>query len=248
MLYCAILSLGILAREPGCFRPMEGPAWNLFIHVLRSFPNLLFMRNSMISAQTLTAMAIFATNHSSWSVEELFITEAARIAVALHLNKQHSNLSNTPERQRLFWVIYCLEKEYCFHSTQSSVRKCHDRYGAIQCTDRSTPRFSTMSTLTAQSLRRLHHLRVVLIGSKFRSTFSGSFPVLTSTCSRPPQGANGGIITRPRFVVLARTSKGGGCQSPKKCDPATPSDHDTWQSHTCYTRPSMSSLFTTFYR
>lgn len=62
-------------------------------------------------------------NYSSWPVEELFITEAARIAIALQLNKSPNGSSDNPERRRTFWVIYCIEKEYSFNSTQSSVSR-----------------------------------------------------------------------------------------------------------------------------
>ncbi|KIV97399.1 hypothetical protein PV10_01154 [Exophiala mesophila] len=121
LLYCTILSLGILAREQGSFQPMQGSSWKLFSYILGSFCDVLFARKSLLIAQTLTAMAIFAMVHSSWPVEELLITEAARIALALHLNKQAPSRIDSAERQRTFWVIYCIEKEYCFQSTQSSV-------------------------------------------------------------------------------------------------------------------------------
>jgi hypothetical protein len=62
-------------------------------------------------------------NYSSWPVEELLITEAARVAVALQLNKQSISNAQAAQRARVFWVIYCIEKEYSFNSTQSSVRK-----------------------------------------------------------------------------------------------------------------------------
>ncbi|KIW90109.1 uncharacterized protein Z519_09540 [Cladophialophora bantiana CBS 173.52] len=115
-LYYSVLSLGALLHEGGSFEPMGGPAWKIFIFALRLFPTILFAKKSLLVAQ-----ALFALNHSSWPVEELLVTEAARIAIALQLNKLSHNHLNTPERERTFWVIYCLEKEYSFHSTQSSV-------------------------------------------------------------------------------------------------------------------------------
>ncbi|KIW24106.1 uncharacterized protein PV07_09840 [Cladophialophora immunda] len=120
-LYYSVLSLGSLLHEGASFEPMGGPAWKIFGFALRLFPTLLFAKKSLLVAQAITAMALFALNHSSWPVEELLITEAARIAIALQLNKLSHNLQNSPERERTFWVIYCLEKEYSFHSTQSSV-------------------------------------------------------------------------------------------------------------------------------
>ncbi|KAK5049828.1 hypothetical protein LTR84_003946 [Exophiala bonariae] len=121
MLYCTILSLGMISRDGGSFKPMEGQAWKIFILVLKSFASLLFAKKSLLVAQTLTAMAIFGMNQSSWPVEELLITEAARMAIALRLNKQPPNLADSAEKRRAFWVIYCIEKEYSFHSSQSSL-------------------------------------------------------------------------------------------------------------------------------
>lgn len=121
LLYCTILSLGILSRDGGSFNPLEGHAWKLFVLVMRSFSSLLFAPKSLLVAQTLAAMAIFAMNRTSWPVEELLITEAARIAIALRLNKQPPGALNSAEKQKTFWVIYCIEKEYSFHSSQTSV-------------------------------------------------------------------------------------------------------------------------------
>ncbi|OAG35510.1 hypothetical protein AYO21_10318 [Fonsecaea monophora] len=120
-LYYSVLSLGSLLHEGASFEPMGGPAWKIFGFALRLFPTILFAKKSLLVAQAITVMALFALNHSSWPVEELLITEAARIALALQLNKLSHSSQNTPERERTFWAIYCLEKEYCFHSTQSSV-------------------------------------------------------------------------------------------------------------------------------
>lgn len=61
-------------------------------------------------------------NYSSWPVEELIITEAARVAIALQLNKQPTSNIQATQRAKVFWIIYCIEKEYAFNSTQSSVR------------------------------------------------------------------------------------------------------------------------------
>lgn len=57
-------------------------------------------------------------------IDEVLVTEAARMAQAL---RYHKPIGNEEEPylascQPTFWVVYCIEKRMCFHSEVSSVR------------------------------------------------------------------------------------------------------------------------------
>ncbi|KAH7313297.1 hypothetical protein B0I35DRAFT_269601 [Stachybotrys elegans] len=69
----------------------------------------------------MTAMAVFAPNYSSLQIETPCITEAARTVMTLGLHK--GNLDHGPhqEGRRALWVVYCLEKEYAFNSSNASL-------------------------------------------------------------------------------------------------------------------------------
>ncbi|PCG88958.1 Transcription factor [Penicillium occitanis (nom. inval.)] len=119
--FYAVLSLGVLHEQGGSFAPLQGPAWLIFQRAMKLFPFLLIARKTVAVAQALTTMALFALNYSSWSLEELLVTEAARICVALHMNKISQPDEDADVYSRVFWTVYCLEKEYCFQSSSSTL-------------------------------------------------------------------------------------------------------------------------------
>ncbi|EED16125.1 conserved hypothetical protein [Talaromyces stipitatus ATCC 10500] len=114
--FYAVLSLGVLHEQGGSFAPLQGPAWPIFQRAMKLFPLLLMAKKTVAIAQ-----ALFALNYSSWSLEELLVTEAARICVSLHMNKISQPTEDTDAYSRVFWTVYCLEKEYCFQSSSSTI-------------------------------------------------------------------------------------------------------------------------------
>ena len=69
----------------------------------------------------MSTQAVFALNYSSLQVETLCITEAARIIITLSLHKKSLDLESDDESRRIFWTVYCMEKEYAFNSSHASV-------------------------------------------------------------------------------------------------------------------------------
>ncbi|KAK5049452.1 hypothetical protein LTR84_004381 [Exophiala bonariae] len=76
---------------------------------------------SILKAQAMTAMAVFALNYSSLQIETLCISEAARTIITLCMHKRNLDLESNQEGRRIFWVVYCLEKEYAFNSSHASL-------------------------------------------------------------------------------------------------------------------------------
>jgi hypothetical protein len=73
----------------------------------------------------LAIQAVFALNYSSLQVETLCISEAARTVITLRLHKTKLEYSTSEESRGIFWVVYCMEKEYAFNSSHGSVWKFH---------------------------------------------------------------------------------------------------------------------------
>lgn len=71
----------------------------------------------------MAVQAVFALNYSSLQIETLCISEAARTVVTLRLHKTKLEDSSSEDSRRVFWVVYCLEKEYAFNSSHGSVWK-----------------------------------------------------------------------------------------------------------------------------
>ncbi|KAG4254691.1 hypothetical protein FPRO03_14174 [Fusarium proliferatum] len=72
-----------------------------------------------------TAMAIFGLTYVSLPIEDVLITEAARIATSLQMNRGEAGEID-PDFQRTFWVIYSLESEFCFNTGRASAIPYHD--------------------------------------------------------------------------------------------------------------------------
>ncbi|RFU24825.1 hypothetical protein B7463_g11512, partial [Scytalidium lignicola] len=115
-LYFTVLALGCQYHGDGTFDLGKGRPWHYFQIALEDLPDILIPMDHLINAQAMAAMAIFSLNFSCIEVWELLATEAARIALAMDL---HQSVGN-PEAQRTFWVIYCIEKEFCFYAARAS--------------------------------------------------------------------------------------------------------------------------------
>ncbi|KAF2179589.1 hypothetical protein K469DRAFT_730588 [Zopfia rhizophila CBS 207.26] len=114
-LYHTVLALGCQYHDGGTFDAGRGKAWKFFHLALGLFPDLLIPKGALVNAQ-----AIFALNFSCLQIDELLVTEAARIALSLGLNKTNRSGDTESECRRTFWVIYSLEKEFCFNDAKPS--------------------------------------------------------------------------------------------------------------------------------
>ncbi|WKT51665.1 hypothetical protein QSH57_002179 [Fusarium oxysporum f. sp. vasinfectum] len=124
-LYHAVLALGSLYHDCGSFVAFSGAAWEIFRVSLSLFTRLIFGRRTLVAAQAVTAMAISGLTYVSLPIEDVLITEAARIVTSLQMNRGEAGEIN-PEFQRTFWVIYSLESEFCFNTGRASAIPYHD--------------------------------------------------------------------------------------------------------------------------
>ncbi|KAF5641398.1 transcriptional regulatory [Fusarium sp. NRRL 52700] len=120
-LYHTVLSLGCMYHDGGSFEPGKGLAWHYFRLAFRHFQDVLICKASLLKAQAMAAMAVFALNYSSLQIETLCISEAARTIMTLGLHKRNLDYGARQEGRRAFWVVYCLEKEYAFNSSNASL-------------------------------------------------------------------------------------------------------------------------------
>ncbi|RKK57132.1 hypothetical protein BFJ69_g17558 [Fusarium oxysporum] len=67
----------------------------------------------------MAAMAIFGVTYVSLPIEDVLVTEAARIATSLQMTRSGAD-DISPDFQRTFWVIYSLESEFCFNTGRAS--------------------------------------------------------------------------------------------------------------------------------
>ncbi|KAL1999955.1 hypothetical protein VTN02DRAFT_3740 [Thermoascus thermophilus] len=120
-LYHTVLALGCQYQEGGAFEPGKGKAWELFQTALGLFSDILVPRETLVNVQAVTAMAVFALNFSCIQIEEMLLSEAARMAQSLGYSRAACSEDNEAACHRTFWVIYSLEKVVCFFSGRSSV-------------------------------------------------------------------------------------------------------------------------------
>ncbi|KAI3572434.1 hypothetical protein IWW34DRAFT_891967 [Fusarium oxysporum f. sp. albedinis] len=73
----------------------------------------------------MAAMAIFGVTYVSLPIEDVLVTEAARIAASLQMTRSGAD-DISPDFQRTFWVIYSLESEFCFNTGRASAIPSHD--------------------------------------------------------------------------------------------------------------------------
>ncbi|KAJ5817409.1 fungal-specific transcription factor domain-containing protein [Penicillium robsamsonii] len=142
-LYHTVLALGCRYHEGGTFDPGNGRAWKLFQVSLGLVSDILIPREALMSLQALVAMSdvkgvakplsravqsIFAMTISCLQIDEVLLTEAARMAQGLGY---HRALGNGDQRHksachRTFWVIYYMEKHLCFQNQNGSIIPDYD--------------------------------------------------------------------------------------------------------------------------
>lgn len=132
-LYHAVMGIGSLYHDCGSFSAFSGTSWCIFRVSLSLFPRLVFGSRGLVTAQALTAMAIFGSTYSALPIEDVLITEAGRIATSLQLNNEGVASDSRVELQKTFWVIYHLETLYCFNTGRSGTRRCHRQESCPGC-------------------------------------------------------------------------------------------------------------------
>lgn len=108
-------------HDGGSFQPAHGLAWHYFKASFDHFKDVLTCPASLLKAQAMTAMAVFALNYSSLQIETLCISEAARTIMTLSLHKKNLDVESSEDSRRIFWIVYCMEKEYAFNSSHASL-------------------------------------------------------------------------------------------------------------------------------
>ncbi|KAK3349154.1 fungal-specific transcription factor domain-containing protein [Lasiosphaeria hispida] len=139
-LYHTVLALGCQYSVGRCFDPAKSEAWRLFRHTLALLPEILFVGETLVNLQAVTAMAIFALNVACIQLGETLTLEAARMAKGLgyHRATAGSKPANAEFDQtcyRTLWVIYLLERQVCFLIGRSPTLADYD----IGCPIPATP-------------------------------------------------------------------------------------------------------------
>ncbi|KAJ5301515.1 hypothetical protein N7508_006378 [Penicillium antarcticum] len=127
-LYHTVLALGCQYHDGGTWEPGKGEAWKHFQVALGLIAEILLPREQLTGLQALVAMSIFAMNTCCLQIDEVLITEAARMAQGLRYHKAVWNEEGTYTAtcRRTFWVIYNMEKHMCFHSQVNSIIADYD--------------------------------------------------------------------------------------------------------------------------
>ncbi|KAL4930969.1 Zn(II)2Cys6 transcription factor [Aspergillus undulatus] len=114
-LYYAILALGCQYNDYSSFTPDNSHAWKLFQVSISRLDRILLTTECLLNLQT-----IFATNTFILQLDQTLLAKASRIVLALRYHK--SIVSEGPTLcHRNFWVIYHLEKRYCFQASSSAI-------------------------------------------------------------------------------------------------------------------------------
>lgn len=145
----AVLASGCragLSRETAsAFQVSSSEAWGFFQNALNYEPKLVHSATDLLSVQALAVMTVFAQGmSSSQRLEYTLCSAAARLAHSLALNRHapkqwHMSGREQLERQRLFWVIYCLDKSIALRSGRPPV--IHDE--DISCSFPRDVRYGT---------------------------------------------------------------------------------------------------------
>ncbi|KAL3456124.1 fungal-specific transcription factor domain-containing protein [Aspergillus heterothallicus] len=118
-LYYAVLALGAQYSGSGSFIPDNNGAWKFFQTALSCLDYILMSTDCIENLQAITAMAVFSTIAFGHSLDQTLVAEASRMVIALRYHKSALGEGQSL-RHRIFWVIYHLEKRYCFQARQSS--------------------------------------------------------------------------------------------------------------------------------
>ncbi|EXA30695.1 hypothetical protein FOVG_17960 [Fusarium oxysporum f. sp. pisi HDV247] len=215
-LYHAILSLGSLYHDCGSLTAFSGTAWDIFRVSLTLFSRIIFGRRTLVAAQAMTAMAIFGVTYVSLPIEDVLVTEAARIATSLQMTRSGAD-ETSPDFQRTFWVIYSLESEFCFNTGRASSIPSHDISCPIpQTTLPFLPDFNWLRFLSAYAqmisriYERLFSVKARSLSKESRRTEAArAFEELEHWKNSAPEDFRPGLpvkahrLGKPQAVALA---------------------------------------------
>ncbi|KFZ19196.1 hypothetical protein V502_03788 [Pseudogymnoascus sp. VKM F-4520 (FW-2644)] len=125
-LYHAVLALGCLYEGGGGYDAGIGTSWELFTEAKRHLSDILIGRESLQSVQALVALSIFSMTPCCLQVNHPLLAQASRMVLALRYHKSSIPESTGDVCQRIFWVIYHLDKQYNFQARSSSVIADYD--------------------------------------------------------------------------------------------------------------------------
>ncbi|KAL4815685.1 fungal-specific transcription factor domain-containing protein [Aspergillus spinulosporus] len=120
-LYHAVLALGCLYKGGGGYDAGIGRSWELFTEAKRHLSDILIGRESLQSLQS-----IFSMTPCCLQVNHPLLSQASHMVLALRYHKSSVPDSSADACQRLFWVIYHLDKQYNFQARRSSVIADYD--------------------------------------------------------------------------------------------------------------------------
>lgn len=119
-LLLAVIASGCRAalsdETPAGFQQSAHEAWSYFVSALSYEPMIVRVSTDLTAVQTLAVLTVFAKRMSSpQRVEYILCSNAVRMAFGLAMHRPPHpqwNLteSEKEERNRTFWVIYCLDK------------------------------------------------------------------------------------------------------------------------------------------
>jgi len=101
--------------DPSCTESLYDMSWKFFENAYSMFFSILFVQFDLLAVQTLVAMAFFQSSTLNPEGAFLLIGAAARVATALGLHRNLEGFglpqSEIDQRQRVFWIMYAVEKD-----------------------------------------------------------------------------------------------------------------------------------------
>jgi hypothetical protein len=115
------------------FQEASRRAWLYFENALAVYARLLFYKTSVTGVQVLTMMAYYTQNLGTPCLEYMLSGDAVRLAFAKGLHRacpssQRLTAEDVEQRSRIFWAIYCLEKQIASQASRPSVRSSQSLY------------------------------------------------------------------------------------------------------------------------
>ncbi|KAK4623535.1 ABC-transporter-regulating transcription factor [Fulvia fulva] len=108
------------------FKDASQQAWLYFENALAVYARLLFYKTSIMGVQVLTLMAYYTQNIGTPCLEYMLSSDAVRLAFAKGLHRaaplsQGLTEQDVEQRNRIFWAIYCLEKQIACQASRPSI-------------------------------------------------------------------------------------------------------------------------------
>ncbi|KAK5228404.1 hypothetical protein LTR72_002287 [Exophiala xenobiotica] len=101
--------------DPSCTESLGDMSWKFFQNAYSMFFSILFVQFDLLAVQTLVAMAFFQSSTLNPEGAFLLIGTAARVSTSLGLHRNLEGFglpqSEIEQRQRVFWIMYAVEKD-----------------------------------------------------------------------------------------------------------------------------------------